>query len=121
MNILQEIKKIALPGLKIPKPYAHSNYKIVKWAYKNGENIMYYSIPNKMNINKPYIKSIKESDFKKAYAQLLETGSLNRKWFNKELQHDSYCHPCNYTTIGGVFELLKIVTYDTKSKSYIKI
>lgn len=120
MDILQEVKKIALPGLKIPKPISDANYQVIKWVCKNGENIMYYSIPNKINASKPYTKSIKESDFKKAYFQLSKVGLLNRIWFNKELQHDSCCHPCNFTTIGGIFELLEITTYDTKLKAYVK-
>ena len=120
MDILQEIKKITLPGLKIPKPKCVANYQVIKWVYKNDENIMRYSIPNKINVGKPYTKSIKESDFKKAYIQLSKVGLLNRNWFNKELQHDSYCHPCNFTTIGGIFELLEIVTYDMKLKAYVK-
>ena len=52
-----------------------------------------------------------ESELKKAYDQLMATGELTRAWFEASIP-GSKSKPCNFTAIGGIFELMGWADYD---------
>ena len=53
------------------------------------------------------------------YKELLVSGELKTEWFKKTFPNEYKGRPCNFTTIGGVFELLNIATYKSRGV-YIK-
>ncbi|MDT8322094.1 MAG: hypothetical protein RQ826_16385 [Xanthomonadales bacterium] len=72
---------------------------------------MIYRIPNHRNPNHPYEKGITVSEFEAAARQLDGTGELNQSWFQKSLPGCAREGSCNFTTLGGIFELLGRAEY----------
>jgi len=109
--ILEQIEKIAKSGTVIPKPMAKSDFVIKGWGKRRGEVALIYRIPNQKNPGFYYEKGIAKSEFEKAYQQILNNNNFSREWFNENLQGCAKEGDCNFTTIGGIFELLGLVEY----------
>jgi hypothetical protein len=95
----------------IPKPRAKGKFRVERIGQRRGEKAIIYSIPNNVDPNSPYEKGITESEFKKAYDRLVQSGELTRKWFKKSLASCESEGPCNFTTVGGLFILLGKAVY----------
>ena len=65
-----------------------------------------YRIPNLRDPKHPQEKGVTDSEFALTYDQFNDTGTLTREWFNRNLPGCAQEGSCNFTTIGGVFELL---------------
>jgi hypothetical protein len=96
----------------IPKPEAKGAFKIKGLGKRRKEKALIYYIPNHNNPEKPYQKGITASEFEIAYQQLLNNGELSRSWFNKNLSQCAEEGTCNFTTVGGIFELLDLAVYN---------
>ncbi len=112
--IADRIRQSLLPGTIIPKPEAKDNFVVKTWGKRRGEPALVYFIPNHLNPTKPYEKGITESEFEKSFAQLQKSGEFTRDWFNKFLHACAKEGDCNYTTIGGIFELLGEAKYSSR-------
>ena len=110
--VIEEIKRRVHPGTIIPKPEAKADFVVKGWGKRRGENALIYDIPNHKNPNRPYQKGITESEFRKAYLQIVNDGTFSRGWFNRNLQSCAEEGGCNFTTIGGIFELIAIAYYE---------
>jgi len=110
--IINEIKEKVHSGDIIPKPDAKADFIIKGWGKRRGENAFIYFIPNHNNSEKPYQKGITESEFEKAYNQLICQGEFSRIWFNQEMKDCASEGGCNFTTIGGIFILLNVAFYE---------
>ncbi len=110
MNILESIEQVATPSTVIPKPKARKDFTVKGWGQRRGERALIYNIPNHNNPY-PYRKGITESEWKMAHKQLSETGEFTREWFRSAMTDCNKEGGCNFTTIGGIFELLGIATY----------
>ena len=110
-NIVNLIERTVTPGTLIPKPEARSDFVAKRWGRRRGERALVYTIPNHRNEKRPYEKAITESEWVRAYDRLTVTGQFTRKWFQCEMAECNTEGSCNFTTIGGVFELLGIATY----------
>ena len=109
--IVGRIKQQAVPGLEIPKPEAREKFLVKGWGQRRGEEALIYFVPNRKNPSKPYQKGITISDFETAYGELTKSGELTRKWFNDRLPECAKEGSCNFTTIGGIFEVLEEARY----------
>ncbi|MHA6964693.1 hypothetical protein [Zobellella denitrificans] len=98
-------------GIKIPKPEAKTPFRIKGIGNRRSEEALTYLIPSHSPRASHYVKGITLSEFEKAYSELVSSGKLTRKWFNLELQDCAKEGACNFTTIGGVFELLGLAKY----------
>jgi hypothetical protein len=107
-RISSEVEK----GLTIPKPNAKQPFKVKGWGTRRGEIALIYYIPSHTNPSKPYEKGVTITEFEQAYQQLINEGQIERKWFNENMIACSKEGGCNFTTIGGIFELLGIATYE---------
>jgi hypothetical protein len=47
----------------------------------------------------------------KAFGQIEGTGEFTRRWFKSEMRACDNVGGCNFTTIGGIFQLLGIAEY----------
>jgi len=112
MNIRDEIKTLGLNsiGEVIPKPKAQKPFLIKGMGKRRGEEALIYLIPSHTG-RSPYQKGITLSEFESAYSQLKNSGELTRQWFNLNLQKCAKEGACNFTTVGGIFELLKLAKY----------
>lgn len=119
--IIDEIKKVAKVGVRIPKPKEDSDYRVKEWVQGvEGREVLRYSFPTRSNPNKLYTKPITEGELTASYNKLIDTGELRTKWYKQKFS-DIYCkHPCNFTTIGGVFVLIRKAKY-VKRGLYEKI
>ena len=99
------------PGTTIPKPGARAQFKIKGLGERRGERAIIYLIPNHTDPSRPYQKGVTASEIERAHAQLLLSGRFTRAWFNSELKNAAREGACNFTTIGGLFELMGIATY----------
>ena len=107
----RRIKAVAPPGTVIPKPRAKSPFRIKGEGIRRGQRALIYTIPNHKNPTAPNEKGITYVEFERAFAQLQQTGTLENKWFK---QHLAACYnegSCNFTTVGGLFELLGEAEY----------
>ena len=107
-KILELVRDFA--NFEIPKPEAKKPFRIKGMGTRRGEEALIYTIPSHTREN-PYEKGITVSEFEKAYRELQETGSLTRSWFNASLSACGKEGSCNFTTIGGVFQLLGMARY----------
>ena len=110
--IIEQIRRIAQPGTVIPKPDAKADFIVKGWGRRRGENSLIYFIPNHINPRSPYEKGITESEWEQAYQQIIKNGEFSRTWFNQNMKACDKEGGCNFTTIGGIFELLGIAYYE---------
>ena len=104
-HIVERIRAEVPPGTAIPKPYT-GDYLTKGWGRRRGRPALVYRIPNLRDPKHPHEKGTTDSEFTLAYDQLNDTGTLTREWFNRNLWGCAQEGSCNFTTIGGVFELL---------------
>ncbi len=91
-------------GTQIKKPSSVSSVLKIE---PNKENaFLKYSI-GKMGSS----KTVSQEEFIEAFKKIKEDGYINRMWYVEKFPYQHKNKPCNFTTIGGVFEILKIVTY----------
>ena len=76
--------------------------------------LVIYTIPSHTNKNRPHEKGITESEFEQAFSHLRKTGELTRSWFNDHLAECANEGGCNFTTIGGLLELLGEAEYSSR-------
>lgn len=98
-------------GSVIPKPKATAEFKIKGWGTRRGEAALTYWIPNHKSPGKPLVKGVTVTEFQRAYNELLESARFTRGWFNSNLPACAKEGSCNFTTIGGVFQLLGVAHY----------
>ncbi len=112
--IFNEIVEKSPPGTVIPKPRAIANFVVKGLGTRRGEEALIYLIPNHKNPDRPYQKGITKSEFDTAYEQLISSGSFTKSWFDNNLLGCSSEGSCNFTTIGGLFQLIGIATYQKR-------
>ena len=118
--ISDRIKLNIPPNTVIPKPEATAEFKVKGWGIRRGQDALIYFIPNHTDPTKPYQKGITSTEFTSAYNELMKSGELTRNWFNSALPACAKEGGCNFTTIGGVFQLLGIATYAERG-SYLRV
>lgn len=112
--IEERIRKLILPGTVLPKPEAKADFVVKSWGTRRGEAALVYCIPNHGNPRRPHQKGVSVSEFESAFAELHRSGEFTRAWFTKHLANCAKEGSCNYTTIGGVFELLGEAKYSKR-------
>ena len=112
--IVERVKSEMSSGTTIPKPNAKGKFLVKGWGRRRDQSALIYTIPNHKNPSKPYQKGISESEFESAYSELKSSGEFSRSWFNSHLSACAKEGGCNFTTIGGVFELLGEARYAGK-------
>jgi hypothetical protein len=108
------------PNMIIPKPEATADFKVKGWGSRRGQKALIYLIPNHSEPTKPYQKGVTANEFTLAYNELIKSGEFTRRWFNSELPACAKEGGCNFTTIGGVFQLLGIATYESRG-TYLRL
>ena len=112
-KILELVRNSA--NVEIPKPEAKEPFRIKGMGRRRDEEALVYTIPSHTRV-KPYEKGITLPEFEKAFQELKETGSLTRSWFNASLPACKKEGTCNFTTIGGVFQMLGLVRYAERGR-----
>jgi hypothetical protein len=110
-DILNKLKGIK-PGTVIPKPEAKGGFVVKGWGMRRGGCALVYTIPNHSNPAKPYQKGINKDEWLQAETQLKTTGKFGRDWFNENMFACAKEGGCNFTTIGGIFQLLRLAEYE---------
>lgn len=110
-TILAEIETKLVTGMKIPKPKSQADFVVTGWGVRRNERALIYAIPNHKTPTKPYRKGIMESEWIQAFEQLIKAGDFSRKWFKDSMPACAKEGSCNFTTIGGVFEVLGYAAY----------
>ena len=109
--IAEMIRNEISPGVEIPKPDPKGRFLVKGWGRRRKEDALIYTIPNHNNPTKPYEKGITVSEFETAYQQLLKSGELTRRWFDVHIPTCTKEGSCNFTTVGGIFEMLGEAKY----------
>jgi len=105
-DIFERIQKSAPAGTVIPKPRAKGEFKVKGVGVRRGEPALLYTIPNHKRPERPYVKGVTVSEFERAFGQLRKEGRLTRAWFREHLPGCEADGSCNFTTVGGLFELI---------------
>jgi len=116
MRIADRIRQSVLPGTVIPKPEAKADFVVKGWGKWRGEDAMVYLIPNHRNPSKPHEKGVTRSEFEAAFSQLQSSGTFTRTWFNAHMPECAKEGGCNYTSIGGIFQLLGEAQYASRGE-----
>ncbi|MDE5899659.1 MAG: hypothetical protein K2H09_10435 [Treponemataceae bacterium] len=119
-ELTQKIKSLPA-GTIIPKPESENDFTIKGLGMRRGEEALIYRIPTNDPDKYPrgHEKGVTFTEFYKAYTVLQETSSFTRDWFDKELPKCAKEGGCNFTTIGGIFELLGIAQY-SEPATYVR-
>jgi hypothetical protein len=112
--IADRIRLNIKPNTVVPKPEAKDDFTIKGWGKRRSQPALIYKIPNHLDAARPYEKGVTECEFEAAYNELMKSGSFTREWFNAALPACAKEGGCNFTTIGGVFQLLGIAKYSTR-------
>jgi hypothetical protein len=110
-TIFEEIEKKIAPGTIIPKPRARAAFIVKGWGMRRAERALIYTIPNHRTPTKPFEKGVTVSEWFKAFERLSNAGHFSRSWFELSMPACAKEGGCNFTTIGGVFEILGHATY----------
>jgi hypothetical protein len=110
--ILAEIERKIAPGTIIPKPQGRADFVVKRWGVRRGERTLIYTIPNHKTPTRPYEKGITVSEWLQAFERLTHAGDFSRPWFERSMPTCAKEGSCNFTTIGGIFEILGYATYD---------
>lgn len=113
--IVRLIRERIAPGIEIPKPESGGGFMVKGWGTRRGEPALIYTIPNRRG-GRPYEKGVTVSDFERAWRQLEAAGELTHAWFRANLPACAAEGSCNFTTLGGIFQLLGLARYDTASR-----
>jgi hypothetical protein len=113
-SILADVERLVRPGMVIPKPEAKADFIIKGWGQRRGERALIYTIPNRSTPQNPYEKGITMSEWVHAARQLTSAGEFTHSWFKEFMPRCSKEGSCNFTTIGGVFEVLKYANYERR-------
>ena len=111
VNIERELREKITPGTLIPKPKAKGGFIVKGWGIRRGENALIYLIPNWTEPTKPHQKGITTSEWKQAIERLTSAGDFSHQWFKRDMPACAKEGSCNFTTIGGIFELLGYAYY----------
>lgn len=109
--IIKTIQQCISVGTVIPKPAARADFVVTGWGTRRGERALIYLIPNHKNPKKPYEKGVTESEFARTDEHLVSEGLLTQAWFQETFPACAREGSCNFTTIGGIFELLGKAKY----------
>ncbi len=111
-TVLADIERAVRPGTVIPKPQAKADFIFKRWGNRRGEHAFIYTIPNHKMPTNPYEKGITNSEWEQAAVHLMQAGDFSRSWFEQSMAPCAKEGGCNFTTIGGIFELLGYAVRD---------
>jgi hypothetical protein len=111
--IIENIKTNVPPGTIIPKPRSREVYLVIGWkTNKSGEEVLEYSIPARSDTMKRSTKRIPSSVFREAYEVLCDKGEITKDWLASTFPKVDACGGCNFTTLGGIFQLLGLAEWE---------
>lgn len=117
MTIASDVRALGskAAGKEIPKPEARESFRIKGMGTRRGEEALVYTIPSHTG-RRPYEKGIALSEFSLAHTELKRSGELTTKWFKDNLPACAKEGSCNFTSIGGVFEMLGLAKYSGRGR-----
>lgn len=117
MTLAGDIRRIGVDcvGQEIPKPEAKEPFVVKGMGRRRGEEALIYQIPSHTG-RRPYEKGITLSEFSSAWSEINKSGELTTAWFKRNLPSCAKEGSCNFTSIGGVFEMLGLVKYSQRGR-----
>jgi len=112
MDIIQRIKVKVTPGTIIPKPEAKGDFVVKDWGIRRKKDALIYLIPNHKNPGKPDEKGVNVVELRRVYGRIRSGKNFTKAWFNRNMPDCAEEGDCNFTTIGGIFQLLGVVDYE---------
>jgi hypothetical protein len=110
MNIWDEVKSLKI-GTAIPKVEEGKSAKLIEFTKSNGDESFKYSIGENGNG-----KCVLKSEIEESFTILQTSGKFTREWHKEHFPQLESGRPCNFTTIGGIFELLGYAKYASRSE-----
>jgi len=108
--IIELIKSKVPPGTIIPKPQSKKVYPVTGWKHnRQGKEVLEYSIPTKSGTGKQQKKTIFSEVFEAAYEALCSKRDITKDWLANTFPKVNAAGGCNFTTLGGIFEILNLV------------
>ena len=115
MSIFDRIKAEITEGTVIHREWRVKEL-VTELRIRRDEFALVYTMPG------GHDKDIKESEWNKAYNQLIATGCFSRPWFRKNMEKCNGRGSCNFNAIGGVFSVMGIARCAGRGKGmYLKI
>ena len=114
--ITSRIQAIIAEGMTIPKPAAKAQHVVKGWGMRRSEPALIYQIPNHKSPGNSYEKGITVSEFEMAFNELYSSNEFTRAWFNKHMPACAREGSCNFTSIGGIFEILGVAEYSGQGR-----
>ena len=105
------IKETIKPGTIIQKPKSKKKYHFLGCGVSRGEESFVYELPTNPNTKRSSKKRIPCSAFNEAYKILLKNGEITKTWFASAFPKVNADGGCNFTTLGGVFQIIKLAEW----------
>lgn len=110
-DIKRDVEKLVAQRAKIPKPLSSATYLLVRMGESRGERAVVYQLPVRPGSKRASTKRIPFSAIETSARQLLAAGLLTRRWFASRFPKLEADGTCNFTTVGGILELLGYARY----------
>jgi hypothetical protein len=119
-TICDQVRNILKEGIIIPKPRSKEAYRSLGWKSSRGEEAFIYALPKRPKSKRASTKRIPSSVFKEACRILIEDGAITKAWFTEAFPKLNADGSCNFTTLGGVFQILGFAKW-AKPGSYKRL
>ena len=110
-KIQQHVERLVRAKAIVPKPQSTETYRLVRIGKSRGARALIYELPKRPESKRVSTKRIPLSVFEECANQLSGTGSLTRTWFIDHYPKLESDGTCNFTTVGGVLQLLGLALY----------
>ena len=110
-KLLRDVERLVQDQKVVPKPQSPETYRLVSIGESRGARALVYELPKRPGSKSVSTKRIPLSAIEECASRLLETGSLTRTWFVEHYPKLEKDGTCNFTTVGGVLQLLGLARY----------
>lgn len=110
--MLDRFRSIA-PGTVIPKPSADLPFVVEGRGIRRGSSALIYKVPSRRG-GPGWSKGITDDEFSAAYQEFQASGKFTRAWAKTHLAPCLREGSCNFTSLGGILELLGLAHYSSR-------
>ncbi len=110
-KIQQHVERLVREKAIVPKPQSTETYRLVRIGKSRGARALVYELPKRPESKRVSTKRIPLPVIEECAHRLFCTGSIKRTWFAEHYPQLESDGTCNFTTVGGVLQLLGLARY----------
>ena len=110
-NIQHRVEQLVREQAVVPKPLSSGTCRLLRIGESRGARALVYELPKRPESKRASTKRIPLSVFEECADRLSDTGSFTRTWFAEHYPKLESDGTCNFTTVGGILQLLGLALY----------